>query len=924
MGKKVVIVGAGFAGLNCAKKLAGKDDLRVDIIDRRNYHLFQPLLYQVAMAGLSPAEIAVPIRTLLARHRNVEIKLDNVTGADLGRKKVFLSGNEGKPVELDYDYLVLACGAKHSYFAHPEWENDAPGLKTLEQATEIRRRVLLAFELAEKTSDPEEQKRLLTFVVVGGGPTGVELAGALGEISRYTLSRDFRHIDPARTRVILIEAGPRILAAFDPELSKKAARDLEELGVQTWTQSRVTDVNADGVRLGNETVRAATVLWAAGVQPSSLGRSIGLPLDTIGRVKVGEDLSVAGHPEVFVLGDMANAPGPNGQPVPGLAPAAMQEGRATAENILADLKGKPRKPFRYLDKGMMATIGRKKAVGQFKSVRFTGFIAWMAWLFVHVYYLIGFKNRLFVLAQWAYAYVSFRRGARLIVDKEWRSQPKAIEARPSAHLKNAALGLLLPLFALLASGCATLKERAQEQLLKENYAEAADLYERSLLKEPGDPEAIDGLRRARRGWLDQELIKVRKARLGGDPEGALELLISVFDRQRSWKEYAGAQVAFTQNEELDFAYPSYRTRILKSVKEGHPLVAEQTRNRYAALFAQPERARDNSALDSEVRSRGQSECRKMAAAASSRTPYFIEFVARYCAHFGDTSATESLPSSDTKFGELYRDVRFEGKVEGLAPDRQADLEQKLRAAFSQSLWHHSKGKQIARFALQGQFKSEHTKDIENRVHNYDADEPYETWETVAKTRSVPYTVLERRPLAPNSNQYQDVSVTRYRDETYYERDRVIRYRRVSRAHPYNAVRHRQALDFSVSAKGELGGKEVTLAHGSEEKREGYEHSLSIPQIGLNPETPNLAEPGAWLQQQFQPTAAQLLTQARAIWSSHACSEPDRPGFATLGDAVQRCIAGQIEPAPAFVNTWYLQNLGISRADAEAVLTRKQP
>jgi NADH dehydrogenase len=411
----VVIVGGGFAGLNAAKVLGKNSSLRITLVDRRNHHLFQPLLYQVATAGLSPAEIASPIRSVLAGNKNTEVFMGEVTGVDLKSRKVVI---EGSP-PLSYDYLVLACGANHSYFGHEDWENFAPGLKTLEQATEIRRRVLLAFEQAEKESNPEKKKELLTFIVVGAGPTGVELAGAISEISRYSLERDFRNIDPSRTRVILIEAGPRILASFSPELSKRAARDLEKLGVQIWTSSRVTHVGSDGVQLGNEGLRAATVVWAAGVQPSTLGKSLGVPLDRVGRVIVQKDLSIAGHPEVFVLGDQACFESEE-KALPGLAPVAIQQGRHAALNIVKTVAGKPRDDFKYLDKGQLATIGRKLAVLQFGKFQMGGFLAWLTWLFVHIFYLIGFKNRVFVFLQWTWSYFTFRRGARLIMDKDWR------------------------------------------------------------------------------------------------------------------------------------------------------------------------------------------------------------------------------------------------------------------------------------------------------------------------------------------------------------------------------------------------------------------------------------------------------------------------------------------------------------------------
>lgn len=418
--KKVIIVGGGFAGLKAARALGNNDAVSVTLIDRRNYHLFQPLLYQVATAGLSPAEISGPIRGILSKFKNVSVYLDNVESVELDKKIVRVPGRD-----LSYDYLILACGAKHSYFAHPEWEEHAPGLKTLEQATEIRRRILMAFEQAEKEENTESQKKFMTFVIVGAGPTGVELAGTIAEISRNTLMKDFRHIDPSGTRVILIEAGSRILAAFHPDLSRKAARDLEDLGVQIWTNTRVTDVRADSVVLGNEVINAATILWAAGVQPSSINKSLGVPLDRSGRVLVEQDCSLKNHPEVFVLGDQACYSTDDGSSLPGLASVAMQQGIHAADVILREINGKPRRNFKYLDKGQMATIGRRKAIAQIHNLRFSGLFAWILWLFIHVYYLIGFKNKVFVIWQWAYAYFTFKRGARLIVDKEWRSKPKA-------------------------------------------------------------------------------------------------------------------------------------------------------------------------------------------------------------------------------------------------------------------------------------------------------------------------------------------------------------------------------------------------------------------------------------------------------------------------------------------------------------------
>jgi NADH:ubiquinone reductase (H+-translocating) len=367
------------------------------------------------MAGLSSAEIAYPIRALLSKYKNIEVFLGAVKNVNIREKKI-----QTDFASFTYDYLILACGSKHSYFKHEDWEEFAPGLKTLEQATEIRTRVLTAFEMAERETDKEKRRQLLTFVIVGGGPTGVELAGALGEITRYTLGRDFEHIDPTTTRIILIEGGHRILSSFDEKLSRQAQRDLENLGVTVWTEKTVTNVTAEGVHIGDEFVRASTVLWAAGVAPSSLNKSLGVELDKQGRVIVEKDLSLRNFPEVFVLGDQAHFETEHG-PLPGLAPVAMQQGLHAAKLIIRDLRGDVRKPFEYKDKGQMATIGRKRAISQIKNLRVTGFIAWLMWLAVHIYYLIGFKNRLFVLLQWAWSYFTYQRGARLIVSKDWRS-----------------------------------------------------------------------------------------------------------------------------------------------------------------------------------------------------------------------------------------------------------------------------------------------------------------------------------------------------------------------------------------------------------------------------------------------------------------------------------------------------------------------
>ena len=413
---QVAIVGGGFGGLAAAKALGRASDIEITLVDRRNHHLFQPLLYQVAMAGLSPAEISAPIRSLLSSQRNTRVRQERVHAVKPALRTIEVDSGE-----IGYDRLIVAAGARHTYFGHDEWEEHAPGLKSLEEATEIRRRVLLAYERAEMETDAAAQKALLTFVVVGGGPTGVELAGALGEMSRFTLAADFRNIDPALARVILIEAGPRILPSFPEAQSRRAMRDLEGLGVQVWTSSAVTGVDARGVNVGDERIRAATTLWAAGVQASPLGRSLGVPLDRQGRVRVEPDLSVPGHPEIFVIGDLARLDDAAGVPLPGMAPVAIQQGRHVARTILRELRGDAREPFRYRDRGQMATIGRSRALCDLGRVRFAGFAAWVVWLVVHIYFLVSFKNRLFVVLQWAWSYLTFRRGARLIVAADWRA-----------------------------------------------------------------------------------------------------------------------------------------------------------------------------------------------------------------------------------------------------------------------------------------------------------------------------------------------------------------------------------------------------------------------------------------------------------------------------------------------------------------------
>src|SRR5262245_32718691 len=424
--KRVVIIGGGFAGINCATALGNRRDVKVALIDRRNYHLFQPLLYQVAMAWLSPCDIATPIRGLMSQFDNVHVIHGEASGIDVGSRVVMTSAGA-----YAYDYLVLATGAQHAYFGQEQWEQHAPGLKTLEQATEIRRRVLSAFEQAECEPDVNRRRALLTFVVVGGGPTGVELAGAIGEMTRYTLARDFRNIDPKLTRIVLIEAGPRILPSFDPQLSSRATSELERLGVQLWTNSAVTRINADGVFVGQEHLASATVLWAAGVQASPVGKTLHGETDRQGRVMVRADLSVPGYPEVLVIGDQAHFKAPYMErPLPGVASVAIQQGKHAARIICADLDGERRKEFRYLDKGQMATIGRRRAVMQKGGFRSAGVFAWFVWLLVHIYFLSGFKNRLFVLIQWSWSYLTFARGTRLIVEKDWRSFKKR-EAAPA-------------------------------------------------------------------------------------------------------------------------------------------------------------------------------------------------------------------------------------------------------------------------------------------------------------------------------------------------------------------------------------------------------------------------------------------------------------------------------------------------------------
>ena len=405
---RVVIVGAGFGGLLAARTLA-RYPVQITLIDRQNFHTFQPLLYQVATAGLSPGEIAAPIRWIMRSRRNVEVLMSEVQDFDLSRRVVKLPDGE-----IPYDYLLVASGASHAYFGHDEWEPFAPGLKTIQDALEIRRRILLAFELAERQANSEKEQVQLNFVVVGGGPTGVELAGTMAEIARKALSNEFRTIDPRKTRIVLLEGGPRVLPAYPEDLSRSAEEQLKRLGVEVHTSAMVTLVTPGAVHMGDTPLPAAVILWAAGVAASPLGKKLGGPVDRAGRVAVNPDLSLPGHPEVFVIGDLATLKDENGKMLPGVAPVAMQEGKATAHNIAAELRGEPRKNFHYFNKGNLATIGRAAAVAEFGKIHISGFLAWLAWLFVHVFFLIGFRNRIIVLVQWAWSYFTYERGARLI------------------------------------------------------------------------------------------------------------------------------------------------------------------------------------------------------------------------------------------------------------------------------------------------------------------------------------------------------------------------------------------------------------------------------------------------------------------------------------------------------------------------------
>ncbi len=405
----LVVVGGGFGGLWATRALASAP-VRITLVDRGNHHLFQPLLYQVATAGLSAPDIAAPLRHILRGQANVTVLMDEVVAIDAEARALRLRDAGA----IGYDYLLLATGATHAYFGHDDWAPHAPGLKTLDDALRIRRRILSAFEKAELEDDPEKRRALLTFAIVGGGPTGVELAGTLGEIARHTLKREFRRIDPRQARVLLLEAGPRVLSSFPESLSAKAQRQLERLGVEIRTGVPVTHIDADGVTLGDERIATHTVLWAAGVAASPLARSLGVPLDRAGRVAVADDLSVPGHPEIFIAGDLATIQS-NGKPVPGVAPAAKQMGSHVAATLRARIDGRTAAPFRYRDWGNLATIGRRAAVVDLGKLRFSGFLAWSFWLAAHIFFLIGFRNRLVVLLDWAVAYWTHQRNSRIIL-----------------------------------------------------------------------------------------------------------------------------------------------------------------------------------------------------------------------------------------------------------------------------------------------------------------------------------------------------------------------------------------------------------------------------------------------------------------------------------------------------------------------------
>lgn len=416
----VVIIGGGFGGLETARALKNAP-VRVTLVDRTNHHLFQPLLYQVAIAGLTPADIASPIRSILHKQKNVTVLLAEATSVDFQNRVVQLADGS-----LNYDYLILATGGRTSYFGNDKWEKFAPGLKDLDDAVEIRRRVLLAFEAAEKETDSTRRQELLTFVIVGGGPTGVELAGAIAELAHCVLARDFRNINPREARVILLEGGPRILPSFTPDLSESALQQLNNLGVNVRTNTIVTNIDETGAYLGEQRINAATVIWGAGVQATAFGSKLGVPHDRGGRVILEPDLTLPGQKNVFAIGDMSSYTHQTGKPLPGVSPVAMQMGRCAARNILHALKGEPYEKFQYVDKGNMATIGRNAAIAEIGKLHLTGFIAWLAWLFIHLIFLIGFRNRVAALFNWAWSYFTYQRGSRLITGRRLSLLPRQV------------------------------------------------------------------------------------------------------------------------------------------------------------------------------------------------------------------------------------------------------------------------------------------------------------------------------------------------------------------------------------------------------------------------------------------------------------------------------------------------------------------
>ena len=414
--KRVAIIGAGFAGIAAAKALENKKNIEVHILDKRNHHLFQPLLYQVAMAGLNPSEISIPIRKLFGRSKNIFINLTEVKDLDAQQNKVFYDSNWH-----EFDYVILACGARHSYFGNNHWEKFAPGLKNIQQATEIRRRVLTAFENAEKFADEKDQAPYLTFAIVGGGPTGVELAGGIAEMAKRTLKQEFKQANLENTQVHLIEAGPRVLAAFPESLSHQAEKDLGDLGVKVLTNTHASDLSGKGLQIGEDFLPCKTIIWAAGVEPESLVQKLNSNKTKSGKIKVKNDLSLEENKNFFAVGDIAYLTNKNDEELPGIAPVALQQGEYLGKQIVAEvLKKKKRKDFKYFDKGIMATIGRSRAVLSSNGIKLHGFIAWFAWVFIHIVYLLRFRNKLFVLLQWSWSYFNFGNGARLIVSKKWR------------------------------------------------------------------------------------------------------------------------------------------------------------------------------------------------------------------------------------------------------------------------------------------------------------------------------------------------------------------------------------------------------------------------------------------------------------------------------------------------------------------------